>query len=208
MQTQLFSNQQRIDAPGASLDYWPYWLSASQQSQLWPQLENLNWQQSVIRIAGKQHLIPRLNAWYGDVGRSYGYSGTRLEFNPWTPELLALKSQIEQVSGQRFNAVLANLYRDGSDSVDWHADNEPELGPKPVIATVSLGGKRLFCMKNKRDASIEKINLELEPGSLFLMQGDTQLNWVHRVPKTKKTVNARISLTFRRVYDDQPTKIR
>ncbi len=201
-QSNLFTGWQNLEAPGAQLNYWPDWLDISRQKDLWQSLQSLNWQQSIIRIAGRSMQIPRLNAWYGDTGRRYGYSGTRLTFNPWTEELKSLCFEVEQATGHRYNAVLANYYRDGNDSVDWHSDNEAELGKNPTIATLSLGGVRQFMMKHKHNGSADKINIDLEPGSLFLMSGETQSNWQHKVPKTKKPVEARISLTFRRVFDD------
>lgn len=114
---------------------------------------------------------------------------------PWFPALLDLKQRCENVAKTPFNSVLANLYRDGNDSNGWHSDNEPELGPEPVIASLSFGEARLFHLKHKETK--QKLSFELTPGSLLIMAGDMQQHWLHTVPKTKKTKSQRINLTFR-----------
>ena len=113
--------------------------------------------------------------------------------------MLDLRQRLEQAGAGRFNSVLANLYRDGSDSMGWHSDDEPELGARPVIASLSLGATRKFVFKHRRkDAN--KLALALTSGSLLLMQGDTQANYRHALPKTAKAVAERINLTFRNIF--------
>jgi alkylated DNA repair dioxygenase AlkB len=141
--------------------------------------------------------VPRLSAWYGDAGAVYTYSGLRLEPLPWTPVLLEIKQATERLSGTRFNSVLLNLYRDGQDSMGWHSDDEPELGPEPVIASVSLGALRRFVFQHKKRRW--RIALDLEPGSVLLMAGATQHHWRHALPKTRRPVAPRINLTFRTI---------
>ncbi|HBR98454.1 MAG TPA: alpha-ketoglutarate-dependent dioxygenase AlkB [Gammaproteobacteria bacterium] len=159
----------------------------------------LDWQQSRIRIAGRELPIPRLNAWYGDADADYGYSGIALAPLPWTPELTTVRQAVQQRCDHGFNSVLANLYRDGQDSVAWHADDEKALGRNPVIASVSLGGTRRFQLKHRRDKTLSRIDLDLPHNSLLVMGGALQHHWVHAVPKTRKPCDARINLTFRRI---------
>ncbi len=196
-QFSLFSGWQDIVLPGACVRYHPNWLSQQQQTRYWRAFQELDWQQPAILIAGRQIRIPRLNAWYADSYADYGYSGIKLPRLDWTPELYELKQQVEATCGHRFNAVLANFYRRGQDSVDWHADDEPELGPKPVIASVSLGAGRAFKFRHRFDRTIATKTINLEPGSLLEMSCDTQSNWLHQIPKTKKDIGGRINLTFR-----------
>jgi alkylated DNA repair dioxygenase AlkB len=101
-------------------------------------------------------------------------------------------------SGVIFNSVLLNCYRSGKDSVSWHAHDEPEFGERPVIASVSLGGTGSFQLKHKTRKEL-KATVELTHGSLLIMHGETQANWLHQVPKTARAVEERRSLTFRRV---------
>jgi alkylated DNA repair dioxygenase AlkB len=159
---------------------------------------SIEWQQDTIAMYGKSIPIPRLNAWYADPEIHYSYSGIHLQVWPWTQELLALKAKIEAYSGHTFNSVLANQYRTGNDSVAWHADDEPELGHQPVIASLSLGSQRYFRFRHITNRTV--IRLLLKPGSLLIMKGECQHAWEHEIPKTKSHTGARINLTFRKVY--------
>jgi alkylated DNA repair dioxygenase AlkB len=94
--------------------------------------------------------------------------------------------------------VLLNLYRDGRDGMGWHADDEPELGRNPVIASVSLGAERRFCLRHRRRRDL-KIDLPLPHGSLLCMSGATQHHWLHALPKTRRPAGERINLTLRQV---------
>lgn len=195
----LFDQCLNLGMSGAQVFYWPNWLGCDEHDRYWHAFQNLNWVQSTFSIYGRTVPIPRLNAWYSDLGADYAYSGISLQRNDWTPELVDLKHKIERQTDSAYNAVLANWYRTGQDSVDWHADDEPELGPQPMIASVSLGGERTFKFRHRHNKLIAPVSLKLLPGSLLLMSGDTQRNWVHQVPKTKKQVESRINLTFRTI---------
>lgn len=151
------------------------------------------WRSDTIVVYGKRYLQPRLTAWYGEA--SYTYSGLTLEPLPLTPLLEALRRAVEAVSGHRFNSVLLNYYRDGRDSMGMHSDDEPELGPEPVIASLSFGAARSFLLRHKTKKLGRKI--ELSDGSLLLMRGCTQHNWLHGINKTEKIVGPRLNLTFR-----------
>lgn len=119
---------------------------------------------------------------------------------PWLPELTELRTSIERATGTPFNSVLINLYRDGADSMGWHADDEPELGDQPIIASMSLGAERDFVMRRREQTSLHKKQvIQLKHGSLLLMQGDTQRFWHHALPKRRKITTPRINLTFRRI---------
>ena len=157
------------------------------------------WQRHVIRVYGRALVAPRLSAWYGDRGAVYSYSGVSLVPHAWTPTLLEIKSTVEALAATRFNGVLLNLYRDGQDSVGWHSDAEAELGRNPVIASVSLGAVRRFVFQHKKRR--QRLALDLEPGSVLIMDGPTQHYWRHQLPKTRQPVAARINLTFRAICE-------
>ncbi|MDN3683408.1 alpha-ketoglutarate-dependent dioxygenase AlkB [Vibrio sinaloensis] len=139
--------------------------------------------------------IPRLQCWYGD--GPYCYSNLTMQPETWLNPLIELKSRCEQITNSPLNCVLANLYRDGNDSNGWHADNEPELGEQPIIASLSFGETRRFHLKHRQTK--QKISFDLTPGSLLIMAGETQKKyWLHTVPKNqKKPKQARINLTYR-----------
>ncbi|EED36361.1 2OG-Fe(II) oxygenase superfamily protein [Luminiphilus syltensis NOR5-1B] len=159
---------------------------------------SIAWEQREITLFGKRHLQPRLIAWYGDGGASYTYSGLKLRPRPWVVPLMEIKTACEAVAGARFNGVLLNQYRDGNDAMGWHSDNETELGTNPTIASVSFGASRRFDLRHKRTK--ETIRSWLPNGSILVMSGQTQTDWVHQVPRTKKVGDARINLTFRWVH--------
>lgn len=156
--------------------------------------KGIEWKQEKIKIFGKEVVEPRLVAWYGD--KAYKYSGKLMQPQPWTKELLEIKSIIEENTGYKFNNVLLNYYRNGLDSMGWHSDDEAELGKNPVIASLSLGQERRFQFRFKADKSI-KVHYLLSSGSLLLMKNDCQHLWQHQVPKSGIQVGERINLTFR-----------
>lgn len=160
--------------------------------------QQVEWQQDHIKIYGKSIPLPRLTAWYGD--KSYTYSGIALPPKPWIPALQIIKSRAEMLAATQFNSVLLNLYRNGSDGVGWHSDDESELGENPVIASISFGATRRFAFKHKFDKERKKIEVDLTNGSLLLMKGKTQHFWLHQISKTKKQVQPRINLTFRVIH--------
>jgi len=173
----------------------------------WPELLNdvffeelasgIAWREGHIKLFGRTYQQPRLLAWYGDPGASYRYSGVLNEPLPWLPVLRDLRERCEALTGARFNSMLANLYRSERDGMGLHADDEPELGPKPVIASFSLGESRVFRMKHRHRKDLKPRRLTLDSGSLLVMKGDTQRNWKHEVPKERMACGPRINLTFR-----------
>ncbi|MBP6596528.1 MAG: alpha-ketoglutarate-dependent dioxygenase AlkB [Arenimonas sp.] len=183
----------------ADLRYDAAWLAPSDADALLLELrDQIPWETHRIRLFGKWHDSPRLSCWIGDPGTSYVYSGVRFEPHPWPPALRHLRERVSDASGVAMNSVLANLYRSGRDAMGWHSDDEPELGPRPVIASLSLGGVRRFTLKHRRDPS-KKLALALAHGSLLVMAGDTQADWRHALPRTARPVAPRINLTFRKI---------
>lgn len=154
------------------------------------------WRAESITLWGRQVAQPRLSAWHGE--KRYTYSGLTLEPLPFTPLQLQLKAAIEDVTGKRFNSVLLNYYRDGQDSMGMHSDDEAELGPAPAIASLSLGATRRFVLRHKRTG--QRLGLDLESGSLLLMAGATQANWLHGINKSARQMGSRVNLTFRYIY--------
>ena len=151
------------------------------------------WRAETVVVFGKRHPQPRLSAWYGDA--AYTYSGLRLEPLPWTPLLVQVRAAVEAACGTRFNSVLLNLYRNERDSMGMHSDDEPELGPAPVIASLSFGATRTLVLRHKRNK--QTVRLPLSDGSLLLMAGATQANWLHGINKSTRPLGARLNLTFR-----------
>lgn len=156
------------------------------------------WRQETLVIFGRPVKTPRLTCWIGDPGATYTYSGLANRPLPWTPVLTGLRARLEERLQAPFNSVLLNLYRDGRDSMGWHADDEPELGPEPLIASVSLGATRTFRLRH-RTLGLPSVDLELEHGSLLVMRGTTQRDWHHCVPKRLRVDQPRLNLTFRYV---------
>jgi alkylated DNA repair dioxygenase AlkB len=157
----------------------------------------VDWQAKTVRLFGKTHPLPRLTAWHGDAGAAYMYSGITHEPEPWTALLAEVRARVEAASGTKFNAVLLNRYRDGQDRMGWHADDEPELGPRPTIASLSLGVTRTFQMRHRTRKDVPRLDFELGHGSLLIMRPPTQAWWLHKVPRRARVKDERINLTFR-----------
>jgi alkylated DNA repair dioxygenase AlkB len=190
---------ERLDLEDAEVSLWREAFDEPEARDLIRELRHgIDWRQEEVVVFGRRHLVPRLVAWHGDPGARYTYSGTPHEPLPWTLALERIRERVHELASCEFNAVLLNLYRDGRDGMGWHADDEVELGPDPVIASVSLGAVRRFCLRHRRRKGL-RMDLSLPHGSLLLMAGTTQRHWVHAVPKTTLPVGERINLTFRRV---------
>lgn len=188
-----------FDMPDADVSLYPSLYSNIEADLLFNELkEVVEWEVEEIAMYGQKYKLPRLTAWYGDKGKTYTYSGITSCARPWNDCLLKIKNKIETGFQVSFNSVLINFYRSEHDSVSWHSDDEYELGPNPVIGSVSLGQPRTFQMKHKSKAG-EKRNIELGHGDFLLMKGSTQHFWQHQIPKRKKLMKERINLTFRRV---------
>lgn len=195
----LLPNFQKNLAPfDGELYLIKYFYPPPESDRLFAQLmATLAWQEETLWICGKCCKAPRLMCWYGDPDAHYRYSGVDHPPNPWTEELLAVKHKIESTGPWSFNSVLANLYRDGKDSMGFHSDNEKELGQNPVIASLSLGEERLFKLRHKKRKDMMAV--KLGHGDLLLMGGTLQHHWLHSLPKTAQSIGSRINLTFRKI---------
>ncbi len=192
------SGLQRIHLPGAELWLDPAWLPAEEADALLVALQSqVPWTNHRIRMFGREVDSPRLSCWIGDPGAVYTYSRTRFAPQPWPAALAALRDRLRETLQEEFNSVLANRYRDGRDRMGWHSDDEPELGPQPVIASVSLGAPRRFALKPRGEGA--PLTLALPHGSLLVMRGETQIRYRHALPGTARPVEERINLTFRHI---------
>lgn len=160
-------------------------------------LSTIHWENDKAIIFGKLILTKRKVAWYGDQPFNYTYSKTTKSALPWTKELLELKALIEEKTGESYNSCLLNLYHSGEEGMAWHSDGEKDLKINGAIGSLSLGADRKFAFKHK--TTKQTVSLILERGSLLVMKGETQTNWLHRLPPTKKVKSPRINLTFRTI---------
>jgi alkylated DNA repair dioxygenase AlkB len=196
---QLPSDGTPLELPDARLRYFQYFFNTDEAEHFYSKLsETIPWQQDPITVFGKTYDQPRLTALHANNTKPYSYSGITMYPNQMTTELTAIYERIRTVSSVEFTSVLLNLYRDGKDSNGWHADNEKELGKSPSIASVSFGAQRFFHLKH-RTIKEARLKVLLHSGSLLLMEGDTQEKWLHQIPKTAKTIQPRINLTFRKI---------
>ena len=190
----------RLPVPDADISYAErVLLPLPQQTLLHRLIAEIRWRRETISMWGKTYLQPRLVAWYGDPGATYTYSGLQLEPLPWTPLLADVKAVVERLTDATFNSVLLNYYRDHRDSMGLHSDDEAELGPHPIIASLSLGAERTLILKHRGDRTPRQVRLPLAGGSLLVMRGDTQRNWKHGINKETQPYGPRVNLTFRRI---------
>jgi alkylated DNA repair dioxygenase AlkB len=190
----------RLELPDAEVDYRGDFLAPLAAANAFAAVrDEVAWERHHVRLFGRDVPAPRLSCWIGDPGTAYTYSRVRFEPRPWPPTVAELRDAIAAATGFAANSVLANLYRDGDDAMGWHADAEPELGPAPVIASLSLGAPRRFVLRHR--ARGLRHALVLEPGSLLVMAGPTQTHWQHALPRGK-AAGPRINLTFRRIRPD------
>lgn len=189
---------ERIILDGAELLFYPTINLPFAEADIVAELiAAVPWREEAIVLRGTHYIQPRLIAWYGDPGARYTYSGVMHVPLPWLPLLSALKNMVEGLCAQTFNSALVNYYRNERDSMGMHSDDERELGPQPLIASLSLGGPRTLIFKHK--ISSERFKLLLPGGSLLIMQGDTQHYWRHGINKEKSPCAPRINITFRQI---------
>ena len=187
-----------IDLPGASVTLDRGWLQPAEATALFETLlASTPWESHRIRVYGRWRDAPRLSCWMGDPDAVYVYSGSRFEPHPWPSALVPLRARLERELDGVFNSVLANLYRDGKDRLGFHRDSEAELGPTPLIVSVSLGATRRFRFRSRDGA--QSLGLDLSHGSLLVMSGQTQQCYQHAIPPSARATGPRINLTFRRV---------
>ena len=160
-------------------------------------LNTIDWKNDQAIIYGKLIITKRKVAWYGDTDFEYTYSNTTKRALPWTTELLELKSIAEEKTNEKFNSCLLNLYHNGDEGMAWHSDAEKDLKKNGAIGSLSFGAERKFAFKHKQTKEI--VSLILEHGSLLVMKGTTQTNWLHRLPPAKLITKPRVNLTFRTI---------
>ena len=188
-----------IEFPGTRLRYYESFFPKKKAEKYFKQLKDeILWQQDYITVYGKTYSQPRLTALYGNNSNPYSYSGITMHPHQITTPLFEIQNYIQQISDIKFTTVLLNLYRNGKDSNGWHADNEKELGKNPTIASVSFGAERFFHLKHKSQKEL-RLKILLKSGSLLLMEGETQSQWLHQIAKTSRPVQPRINLTFRKI---------
>lgn len=189
----------RVPLPHADVRVYPGWLDAQAAQALHDALlVGVPWEVHRLRMFGRDIASPRLSCWIGDAGSDYRYSGRTYTPHPWPAALLPVRQRLVEDLAHPFNSVMANLYRDGSDYMGAHSDDEPELGPRPVIASLSLGAERRFVFKAK-SGQARAVAVPVASGDLLVMAGETQTLYRHGVMKTAKEVGSRINLTFRRI---------
>ncbi|OHE84962.1 MAG: DNA methylase [Lysobacterales bacterium RIFOXYD1_FULL_69_11] len=186
-----------IPLPDARVALDRHWLAVGEADALLRALiEQVPWEVHRVRLFGREHDAPRLSCWIGDADAHYRYSGTRHVPHPWPSVLVPIRERLARELGVPFNSVLANRYRDGRDCMGWHRDDERDLGPSPVIASVSLGATRRFALKHVERPDT-KATLDLVSGSLLVMGEGSQQHYRHALPRTARPVGERINLTFR-----------
>ena len=181
----------------ADVTLYESWV-VSQEADDWMAelIKQTPWEQPQVQVYGKSYPTPRLVAWYGDPGTSYGYSSLAHPSLPWTELLGDIRGRVSRFCEHPFNGVLINYYRNGQDAMGWHSDNEAVLGRNPTIASLSLGEARRFDLRRRGVQRIEH-SIELTHGSLLVMRGATQHYWQHQVARTKRSMSSRLNLTFR-----------
>lgn len=183
----------------AIFEFYPNFFCKEEADLLFEKLMNeIPWQHDEITLFGKKILQPRLTCLFGNESKPYSYSGLTMQPNPWSETIIEIKTAVEKTIAQTFTTVLANLYRNEKDSNGWHADNEKELGKDPIIASVSFGEERKFQLKHISNKN-QKLNLNLNHGSLLLMKEGSQIHYKHQIPKASQPKNTRINLTFRTI---------
>lgn len=197
--TELFSSGElrvhSFDIPDAELTLWEHFFKREEADTFYKTLmAETPWKQEEITVYDKTHLTPRMTVWYGKK------RDPDKPVLPLTPTLQLIQQKVEAATGVSFTSVLVNLYRDGKDGVGWHRDRDRELGPRPVVASVSFGETRPFEIRHKFDKDLAKRRIPLPHGSLLLMAGTMQHYWEHQIPKTAKLIRPRINLTFRIVH--------
>lgn len=180
----------------ADIYLWPQWLRLKEADALLKTaISDTPWRQDTLNMMGKTIPVPRLQNWFGEPETSYTYSKICLPAQAFPHWMEALRASVEVQTGCLFNRALVNYYRDGRDSVDWHADDERSLGFEPIIASLSLGAERVFELRH--NDTKEHIKVPLAHGSLLLMGPGIQSYWKHRIAKVNTLEEPRVNFTFR-----------
>ena len=187
---------------GISL-YDPNFISPADADSLFAGLNQLPWQQHIIRMWGKDIPAPRLYDWQGIAPTIYG---EKIVPTDWTPEALEIRDRVHDKTGILFDSLNINKYRNGKDHVGFHIDPPHEGSWDYPIASVSLGVARDFQYQpyilggksgRKRIPAGEIETIALAHGSLVVMPAGSQAFYQHRLKQTTADVGPRINLTFR-----------
>lgn len=188
--------------------YLEKFLPPAEADAFFRELSDLPWEQHIIPMYGKKIPAPRLFQWMGTPPAPKSYSGGTaivgslyggtIKPIDWTPAAFAIKEKVEAATGETFDSLNINLYRDNKDYVGWHVDKQDEGLWTAPIASVSLGAVRTFQIRQGRG---EIHSLPLAHGSLVVMPAGFQQRWLHRLAKTARTCGPRINLTFRRISE-------
>ncbi|CAO2823567.1 unnamed protein product [Amaranthus hypochondriacus] len=213
---------------GSEIVYFPRFLSYDDAWRCFDYLNTqIPWSRPTIRVFGRSCVQPRDTCYVASEGLpKLVYSGYQPQPCSWHrfPLLLQLLRAVEEaIPGSRYNSLLLNRYSGGNDYVGWHSDDESLYGPTPQIASLSFGCERDFFLKKrpsksspsqvvekkskdepmrkrlKRSNNTDQHSFTLKHGSLLVMRGYTQRDWIHSVPKRAKVDAVRINLTFRLV---------
>jgi alkylated DNA repair dioxygenase AlkB len=168
--------------------YTPRFVEAATAAAWFTEIrKGVNWAAGRRMMYDREVDVPRLTAGFRlEAAASESVPG---------PVLDAARRVADRV-GAPFDSVGLNLYRDGRDSVAPHNDHLNEIRKGFPIALLSLGATRRMTIRGKAQPR-SVIQVDLEPGSLLVMDYATQLNYTHGVPKTTEPVGERISLAFR-----------
>ncbi len=197
-----FDSSKNLLPEGGTVNYFGKLMNKDEADHYFKVLLNeIEWKNDEAVIFGKKIITKRKVAWYADTAFEYTYSNIKKTAIPWTKELLELKNLVEKEVGTAFNSCLLNLYHDGSEGMAWHSDGEKDLKKNGAIGSLSFGAERKFAFKHKETK--EKVEMILEHGSLLVMKGETQSNWLHRLPPTKLIHQPRINLTFRTIVENR-----
>ena len=192
------NTQDSLDLFDGLLEYIPDYLDRSKADQLLEHcLRSLPWGQEIVPMFGKTYVAPRLSCAVADEGCTYRYRGSQMAPIRFSGQLNSIRESLVSFCGEPLNYVLATRYRDGSDYVGWHADDERDLVPEKTIVNLSLGATRTFRVRT-RETSVTK-SIETQKGSLLLMHGNCQLVTKHMLVRTRKPVGERVVLSFRQV---------
>ncbi|KAJ3774783.1 hypothetical protein FB446DRAFT_639190 [Lentinula raphanica] len=120
----------------------------------------------------------------------------------------------------RANVAASNRYEGRNESVGWHSDQLTYLGPYCTIASLSLGTRRLFSLREVIPShetevrAAQTFNIPLQHNSLVIMHASCQERFKHSIPPQSamdvyrpaypripggplEPSNCRINITFR-----------
>lgn len=179
------------------VQYVPGFLSPTASDQLIARsLREIAWAQDHIKLFGKSMPVPRMSAWFSSISASYRYSGLVHQPQVMPNFVRELLREVSKRTEINFNSILVNLYQDGTQSMGWHADDEPELGPDVSIASLSVGAERELRFRHRHDKDL-RLAISLEHGSLLMMYPPLQEYWLHELPKRRSITEPRINFSFR-----------